>query len=240
MPKELPKKEVLDGSTVFRVFSESLDDDGNRKYEANQFNPYFAVTLKSGSLLTEQGKCAHFKKKTHRFSPTVDGKRLVPAIYIGTTENVALSETIFRSHDKKKPITLSDLDGKYLSELSFNQKVVLCDLSSPLLKGGALAQFDFTSEESIDSKQSTKAYKRCHEIANAIYQHKDKVDGLIWESRHLPNTYNIVLWQRESDFEPLDNYPLVREELLLTGKGKQTVLLEACRLEIPASELMHN
>ena len=135
-------------------------------------------------------------------------------------------------------LTLADLNGKFLVEGIVNQNLSLCDLASPYLKGEALEVFDFTSQESIDSKESAKAYKRCHEIANAIYHHSDQVDGLYWESRYLTNTYNIVIWQRDHTSTPFIHLTPEREMALSSDKGRQVILLEACRLNVPARELM--
>ena len=243
LPKKLPIWKLDVGSPVYRVFKESLNADGDRNFEATDFNCYEHVINNDGVLQTKEGKCAYLKQAVHRFSPTIEGNELVPAIYVGTTEFAAFSETLFRAHDnpQPKPIVMCDVENRYLVDFFLDRELLLCDLSTPYHKGGVYECFDFTPLGSVYSKHSSKSYKRCHEIANAIYQHKDEVDGLFWESRHLPNNFNVVIWNWDGKDTPLVYNPMVgaRIELpLFEGNGKYRVLKEAARLNIPAADLM--
>ncbi|MFT4929392.1 MAG: hypothetical protein ACI8WB_005525 [Phenylobacterium sp.] len=254
LPETLPIVEYAMGHVFHRVFTESLDEEGIRQYEANEFNDYSRLFLSGGLLqrkltVGHSGECAYQRMQVHRFSPIIAdpatySERIVPAIYAGTSFNAALSETIFRQHDrvKPKPINRHHLINRYGVQLITNQKIKLCVLTEPYLSEGSEAVFPFSEHEVIQCAATAEGYRRCHEIASAIYHHPDKVDGLFWQSRHMDNTFNLVLWSRGrkysvSPFDLLQYRHQTTEEPLFEGPGLRKVYNEAARLHIPAARL---
>lgn len=254
LPRDLPIRILDKHQSLYRVYKESLKKDGTRAYGPEDYNAYPYLKLNNGQLKVANGDCAFWSKAVYRFSPVVDETTIVPAIYLGTSDIDAFHETIIRRHDlptneaqtdknnavKHKPIVAKDLAGRYLVNLFLKRRLSFCDLSRQFLKGEQQALFDFTAAESVESKESVNAYKRCHEIANAIYHHKDNVDGLFWESRHLENNFNLVIWDRLGTKAPLMTFPgpdAVPEKPLFEGEGLMLLQRELDRCKIPASAL---
>lgn len=235
LPESLPIRIVSKQERLYRVYTQSI----TKNTQLNNYH-YLDVNNDNKLILKETKECAFEADAVHRFTPIIKNGEILPALYLANTPQTALSETIFRKSDiiagyTPKPITLKNVAGKFMNLLSINRDLKLCNLTSPYLKDGKSPVFDFSEHDSISGPASLKCYKRCHDIATAIYNHSDQVDGIYWESRHLANTFNILVWDKRGT--PVLN-KIMHEYPLSIGNGLNEVREEANRIGIPASSLV--
>ena len=140
-------------------------------YPANSFNPS--------------------PKGNARFSPILDTSGgTIPTLYVGTTEDCALMETIFHDIPFKagfKPLSLSKMIGKVHTRLVLNSDLLLVDLSTI-----ALRKLGVKRMQLIDT---TKAhYPRTRKWAEALYAQFPAAQGLRWTSRQDDQANAILLF----------------------------------------------
>ncbi len=234
LPENLPLRLLSSKEQLYRVYTQS-----NTSNTALNSYHYLDINKENKLILKETGEDAFESDATHRFTPIINNNKLVPSLYLANSPQAALSETIFRKSDviegySPKPITLRHVKGKHMTLISLANNLRLCNLTTPLLAGGLTPKFNFSADDTISGPASAKCYRRCHDIATAIFNHTDNVDGLYWESRHLPNTFNILIWDR--------GHPIIQSAIydypLSTGHGLREIIEESARLNIPCSSLI--
>lgn len=162
-----------------------------------------------------------------RFRPI--GNPIVPTLYAGVDEDVALAEGLF--HDvpirpglaRRSP--LAGLDGRVVSELAPTRELTLI-----ALHGYGLQSPGVTHGELIETPAA--AYAWTARWALALYNAAPPADGLVWMSRRFTGRAAVMLWQGEGRMEDGDLEVKVRARALWEGEGRELALKVAKRARI--------
>ncbi len=154
-----------------------------------------------------------------RFRPI--GEPVVPTLYAGLDEDVALAEGLF--HDVPirpglvRQYPLAGLDGRVLSELAPTR-----DLRLIQLHGYGLQRLGVTHAELIETPASV--YEWTARWAAALHAASEHADGLLWMSRRFTGRPAVVLWQQPGRVVPGDLKVTVPARPLWEGAGRELVL----------------
>jgi hypothetical protein len=216
LPKKLPLDTIVQGQVIHRISSASFADDAFNDYSSVKFDsnnkPFEEIKMKNGTKM----KVDAF---WYRFSPfSVNGKKAVPATYLGKTEHVAIAETLIRPYIQGGPsLALQSLENKRMIQLKVTKDMRLAALFPE--------NFDDKTFKIIDLENlttGTDQYENSEVFARAIYEHKDNVDGIIWYSKRSDEHISIVLFDRAIDKLKLDpDKP--GEDLLTSNRLLKTI-----------------
>lgn len=162
-----------------------------------------------------------------RFRPV--GKPIVPTLYAGVNEDVAITEGLF--HDVPirpgviRQYPLAGLDGRFISELAPTRELALIQLH-----GYGLQRLGVTHGELIETPAS--AYEWTARWAQALYIAAAQADGLVWTSRRFTGRAAVMLWQGEGRAERDDLTVTAPARPLWEGAGRELVLEVALRAAI--------
>lgn len=125
-----------------------------------------------------------------RFRPI--GKPVVPTMYAGVDEDVALAEGLFHDVPIRPGIVrqypLAGLNGRVISELAPTR-----DLALIQLHGYGLQRLGLTHGELIETPAA--AYEWTTRWARALHAADPQADGLVWMSRRFTGRRAIMLWR---------------------------------------------
>lgn len=169
---------------------------------------------------------------SRRFRPVQNPtSTVVPTIYGADLDEGALSETVF--HDV--PIRGPDrrILRKALVPMVMSTITPVRDLRLVELHGAGLGRLGVTHGELIETGASQ--YPRTALWGQALYQHADRFDGLIWRSRQFNDSFALMLWgDRVGRFANLQPHPSTPPVPLYAGAGFEKVreLAEAVGITI--------
>ncbi len=162
-----------------------------------------------------------------RFRPI--GTPIVPTLYAGEDEDVALAEGLF--HDVPiRPGTarrapLAALDGRVISELEPTRELTLI-----ALHGYGLQLLGVTHGELIETPAA--AYPWTARWGHALHAACPRADGLVWMSRRFAGRSAIMLWAGEGRVAEGDLEVRVPALALWEGPGRELALEAAQRAGI--------
>ncbi|MGJ6127135.1 RES family NAD+ phosphorylase [Mycolicibacterium sp. Y3] len=158
---------------------------------------------------------------SRRFRPVYDsGAAAVATIYGADLTEGALSETVF--HDVPVRGTGRRILRKALVPMVMSTIMPARDLRLVELHGAGLSRLGVTHGELIES--SAKQYPRTALWGQALYDHADRFDGLIWRSRQFNDSLALMLWgDRVDRFTDLKAHPATAPVPLFAGDGFETV-----------------
>ena len=138
---------------------------------------------------------------SRRFRPICDPSGgIVPTIYGADLVDGAVSETVFHDVPVRGPgrrILRKALVPMVLSTVIPSRGLQLVELH-----GAGLGRLGTTHGELIET--SAAQYPRTAHWGQALYDHPDSFDGLIWRSRHFNDSFALMLWgDRVSRFADL-------------------------------------
>lgn len=161
------------GTSLHRVHQEA--------YSGDAFNPY--------------------PYSNARFSTICDSKNtVIPTIYLASTFEGALMETIFHEipyQQNDKFLDRAKIEGHHHSVVVTNQEVLLADLTTKSLR-----KLGVPPERVVTSEKSEYSYSRA--IAEEIYNHNPSVQGLRWMSRQDNTAVAYILFEPRFSSSPLD------------------------------------
>lgn len=162
-----------------------------------------------------------------RFRPI--GTPVVPTLYAGVDEDVALAEGLF--HDVPirpgavRQYPLVGLDGRVISELAPTRALTLIQLY-----GYGLQRLGLTHGELIETPAA--AYEWTARWAHALHAAVAHADGLVWMSRRFTGRKAVMLWQQAARVQPGDLTVIAPASPLWEGPGRELVLKSAARAAI--------
>jgi hypothetical protein len=158
---------------------------------------------------------------SRRFRPVHDSAAAVVAtIYGADLTEGALSETVF--HDVPVRGPGRRVLRKALVPMVLSTIMPARDLRLVELHGGGLARLGVTHGELIES--SSRQYPRTALWGQALYEHVDGFDGLIWRSRQFNDSFALMLWgDRVDRFTDLRAHPDTAPVPLFAGDGFEAV-----------------
>jgi RES domain len=162
-----------------------------------------------------------------RFRPI--GKPVVPTLYAGIDEDVAIAEGLF--HDVPirpgviRQYPLAGLDGRVISELAPTRELTLIQLH-----GYGLQRLGVTHAELIETPAA--AYEWTARWAQALYTTAAQADGLVWMSRRFTGRAAVMLWKQEGRVGRDDLTVTEPARPLWEGTGRELVLEVALRAAI--------
>ena len=167
-------------------------------------------------------------KGNARFSPIADDAGvLIPALYVVTTLDCALMETIFHDVPFKagfKPFSKLKMDGKVHSVLRPTAELRLIDLSTV-----ALHKLGIKRTQLIDS---TKAhYSATRRWAQALYLQFPDAQGFRWTSRQDDRAHSVMLFGTRVSASDL-GWAGPSESLLPGGHAHPSVIDLAARIGV--------
>jgi hypothetical protein len=162
-----------------------------------------------------------------RFRPI--GKPIVPTLYAGVDEDVAIAEGLF--HDVPirpgviRQYPLAGLDGRVISELAPTRELTLIQLH-----GYGLQRLGVTHGELIEAPAA--AYEWTARWAQALYTAVAQADGLVWMSRRFTGRGAVILWQGKGRVGLKDLTVTMPARPLWAGTGRELALETAQRAAI--------
>ena len=162
-----------------------------------------------------------------RFRPI--GKPIVPTLYAGLDEDVALAEGLF--HDVPirpgllRQYPLAGLEGRMMSEIAPTRELRLI-----ALYGYALQRLGVTHAELIETPAA--AYGWTARCAAALYAANEDADGLLWMSRRFTGRRALMLWREKRRIARGDLEINEPPRPLWEGDGRELVLRAAQRAGI--------
>jgi hypothetical protein len=162
-----------------------------------------------------------------RFRPI--GTPIVPTLYAGIDEDVALAEGLFHDVPLRpgavRQYPLVGLDGRVISELAPTRALTLIQLH-----GYGLQRLGLTHGELIETPAA--AYKWTARWAHALHAAVAHADGLVWMSRRFTGRKAVMLWQQAARVKPGDLTVIAPASPLWEGPGRELVLESAARAAI--------
>jgi RES domain len=169
---------------------------------------------------------------SRRFRPVLDPSgAVVPTIYGADLTAGALSETVF--HDVPVRGPARRILRKALVPMVMSTITPLRDLRLAELHGAGLGRLGTTHGELVES--GADQYPRTALWGQALHDHSDGFDGLIWRSRQFNDSFALMLWgDRVDRFTALRPDPGTAPVPLFAGEGFETVreLAEAVLITI--------
>ncbi len=166
-------------------------------------------------------------RPTARFRPI--GKPVVPTLYAGVDEDVAIAEGLFHDvpirPDIIRQYPLAGLDGRVISDLAPTR-----DLTLIQLHGHGLQRLGVTHGELIEKPAAE--YEWTARRAHALYVAATQADGLVWMSRRFTGRAAVMLWQGQGRVGHGDLTVTAPARPLWEGAGRQLVLEAALRAGI--------
>jgi hypothetical protein len=166
---------------------------------------------------------------SRRFRP-VDGVDGIDAtIYGADLRQGALSETVF--HDVPVRGTARRIQRKAFIHTVLSTIVPARELRLVQLHGAGLRRLQVTNAKLIET--GARQYPRTARWGQALHDHGDAFDGLVWRSRQFNDSLAIMLWDDrvsrfvDLDFDP-DEFPLP----LFAGPGLELVQELAIEFDI--------
>jgi len=162
-----------------------------------------------------------------RFRPI--GRPVVPTLYAGLDEDVALAEGLF--HDVPirpgllRQYPLAGLEGRMISEIAPTRELRLI-----ALHGYALQRLGVTHAELIETPAA--AYEWTARWAAALHAANEDADGLLWMSRRFTGRRALMLWQQKGRVGRGDLTIIDSPQPLWEGTGRELVLQAAQRAGI--------
>jgi len=130
-------------------------------------------------------------------------------LYVGTTLNGALAETILRN-PQRLMVAKSDVTTRSATKLACDRDLRVVTMHGP----GLLAL-------GTDNAISTGPYEPCGVWADALWDHPDQPDGIAYLSRHDPNEVCFALFERR----PI-SFPVQETRSLSTRLGEVAAILD--------------
>ncbi|HTD58631.1 MAG TPA: RES family NAD+ phosphorylase [Solirubrobacteraceae bacterium] len=162
-----------------------------------------------------------------RFRPI--GNPIVPTLYAGVDEDVALAEGLFHDvpirPDVARRSPLAGLDGRVISELVPTRELTLI-----ALHGYGLQSLGVAHGELIETPAA--AYEWTARWALALYRAAPEADGLVWMSRRFTGRAAVMLWKGEERVGDGDLQVSVAARALWEGDGRELALKAAKRARI--------
>lgn len=147
----------------------------------------------------------------NRFTPLVAGGSIIASAYAGSTPEIALWEVVLRDirHGGIKRVPQHETSDRYLVETRTTRALTLLDLRRPR-DANLVAGRKRPPKLSATPKSG---YNVTRDWAQQLYTRIPEIDGLIYESHHLPRDC-IVLFQPVNThvFKPIGNARLVSDE----------------------------
>jgi RES domain len=169
---------------------------------------------------------------SRRFRPVQNaGGAVVPTIYGADLDDGALSETVF--HDVPTRGPGRRILRKALVPMVMSAITPVRDLRLVELHGAGLGRLGVAHDELIET--GAKQYPRTALWGQALYNHTDGFDGLIWRSRQFNDSLAMMLWgDRVARFADLRPHPAAPPVPLFAGTGFEKVreLAEAAGITI--------
>ena len=138
---------------------------------------------------------------SRRFRPVLDGAGNVSTIYGADERSGALSETVFHDVPVRgdgRRIQRKTLVHQVLSTIVAKRALRLVELH-----GAGLRRLHVTHAELIET--SAREYPQTALWGQALHDHEDDFDGLVWRSRQFNDSLALMLWgDRVSRFEDLE------------------------------------
>jgi hypothetical protein len=158
---------------------------------------------------------------SRRFRPVLSTHGTVPTIYGADMSAAALSETVF--HDVPIRGAARRIQRKSLTHMVLSSIVATRELRLVELHGSGLGRLNVRHAELIET--SASQYPRTALWAQALYDHADGFDGLVWRSRQFNDSLAMMLWgDRVSRFDDLRSDPGQPPLPLFFGPGFEMVL----------------
>jgi hypothetical protein len=162
-----------------------------------------------------------------RFRPS--GKPIVPTLYAGVDEDVALAEGLF--HDVPiRPNVLRQYPLVGLNRRVISEFTPTRDLNLIALHGYGLQQLGVTQAELIETPAA--AYVWTARWAAALHASSKDADGLVWMSRRFTGRRALMLWHQRGRVTQGDLEVTVPARPLWDGAGRELVLQAAQRAGI--------
>lgn len=169
---------------------------------------------------------------SRRFRPSQNARAtIVPTIYGADLIEGALSETVF--HDVPIRGPGRRILRKALVPMVMSTIIPIRDLRLAELHGAGLGRLGTTHGELIETGASE--YPRTALWGQALYDHSNSFDGLIWRSRQFNDSLALMLWgDRATRFTDLKPHPGSAPVPLFAGDGFEKVreLAEAVAITI--------
>ena len=167
-------------------------------------------------------------KGNARFSPIADeAGALIPTLYVGTTLDCALMETIFHDVPFKagfKPFSKLKIDGKAHSVLLPTADFRLIDLSTV-----ALHKLGVKRTQLIDTAKAH--YPATRSWAQALYSQFPDAQGLRWTSRQDDQAHAVMFFGTR--ISPSDvGWDGLSDSLLLDGHAHSSIIDLATRIGV--------
>jgi len=129
--------------------------------------------------------------KSARFRPVSDSGAVVPTAYGGEDATIALTETVLRDEDfpGPSPVLFAGTLARY--EIAR----LLCDEDRTLvqLNGTGLRKLRLNRSSVIDTDKS--GYPDTAMLAQQLYNHGPKAQGLLWTSHQADHGDAVILWE---------------------------------------------
>ncbi len=178
--------------------------------------PLQTVTLAPSKLFRvsrhDSGEPFFGKRAANRFDdPSVPAYRRAGTCYFGLSLIVAIAETVL--HDEMPTnghfdLAVQEFEDRFLVRFG-GESLILADLTGVALKSLA----------GDGSMSTVMPYTLPQQWARAIYRHPQKVDGLLYMSRHVNDDKAVVLFDRAAHklratrYRPLPDAPGVARAL---------------------------
>ncbi len=138
------------------------------------------------------------KTRANRFDAP---DRSFGVMYLGLDAYSCFTET-FGQQTGNNFVTLEELSKNSIAKIKMHRAVKLIDIT-----GAGLARIR------ADNRLTTGPHALAQRWAKAIYNHREKVDGLYYRTCHDPSWYSIALFDRlEKSIEVVNSMPLIAKE----------------------------
>lgn len=174
-----PSITIAAGQQFHRVIKREEDDQGNRKYDALDPNPFRNLEwLSDVRALYSDGTAV-----SGRFSPFLGSDSVpVPALYLAPIPETAYFEVILRPSAKGViALQKSEVAKLEIARVSFKKPLKLADCRKCYLQDGSQPFWDYTFDQLFEAAQM-KCLDNARSLAKFIHDSYPDIDGLVWDS----------------------------------------------------------
>lgn len=181
---KVPTHHIRKGQQLYRVLAAEYDENGNRRYDALEPNPYTYATFDAGSDVK-----ARYDDQTlipGRFAPfrAANGaQQAVPAVYYAESAIGAYYEIVLRplGNTEKRTLERTDVQNKLLARVVFDKDLNLADVRRAYLQDGEQPFWNYSAKD-LYERSNLEVIKQTRSLAKDVCDNYPNLDGLIWDS----------------------------------------------------------
>lgn len=181
---KVPTHNIRKGQQLYRVLAAEYDENGKRRYDALEPNPYTCITFDKGSdVKARYGDGTLISGRFAPFRATNGEQQAVPAVYYAESAIGAYYEIVLRplGNAEKRTLERADVQDKRLARVVFDKDLNLADVRRAYLQDGEKPFWNYSAKDLYESS-NLKVINQTRSLARDVYDNYPQLDGLIWDS----------------------------------------------------------